>query len=83
MLGFTTSRAPPEVAPATTLIAWPWDWANALTVGFGPTNVASIESDRIAVTASPPALKVLVSNVTLLSRLAAKKFLLIPISAGA
>src|SRR5207302_8003244 len=65
MLGLTTSSAPPEVAPAMTRIAEPCDWTNALVVGLGPTKVASTEPDRMAVTASPPALNVWVSMVTL------------------
>ena len=56
MSGRTTSSAPPEVAPAITRIAWPCDWTYALTVGFGPTKLTSREPERIAVTASPPAL---------------------------
>ena len=83
MLGLTTSNAPPEVEPAMTRIASPWDWTKALVVGLGPTNVASIELERIAVMASPPALKVCVSMVTLLPSAAAKKPFVMPTSAGA
>jgi len=43
-----------------------------LVVGLGPTNVASIELERIAVIASPPALNVWVSMVTLLPSAEAK-----------
>ena len=42
MPGFTTRYAPPDAAPAMTLIALPLDFAQALIVGFGPTKLASI-----------------------------------------
>ncbi len=37
MPALTTSDAPPEAAPAMTLISVPWDFCQALIVGFGPT----------------------------------------------
>ena len=36
MSGLTTSDAPPEVAPETMRIAWPFDLTKALMAGFGP-----------------------------------------------
>ncbi len=58
----TTSDAPPEVVPATSVTA-PSDLAKALMAGLGPMNVASMDSDRRASLASVPALKVKVSSV--------------------
>ena len=46
-------------------MAAPSDWANALIAGFGPMRVTSRSSAKSASTASGPALKVLVSIVTL------------------
>ena len=83
MPGLTTSCAPPEVEPAMTRIAWPCDCANALVVGFGPTKVTSIELERMAVTASPPALNAWVSSVTSGPSAVANRPFLSPTSAGA
>ena len=44
-------------------MASPFDFWKALIAGFGPMNVASIESANSASTASGPALKVEVSSV--------------------
>ena len=61
----TTRKAPPEVLPDTMRMASPSDWAKALMAGFGPMSVMSSASAKSASTASGPALKVLVSMVTL------------------
>jgi hypothetical protein len=58
----TTSEAPPEVVPATSVTS-PSVSAKALIAGLGPMNVASIDSDSRASLASVPALKVKVSSV--------------------
>ena len=68
----TTRKAPPEVLPETIRMAAPSDWAKALMAGFGPMRVMSRASAKMASTASGPALKLLVSIVTLSPTLSAK-----------
>ena len=63
--GFTTRNAPPDVAPDTMRSASPSDLAKPLIAGLGPMYVASMASANSASTASPPALNVDVSSVTL------------------
>jgi hypothetical protein len=58
--GFTTSAAPPEVAPATMRSASPLLLTKALMAGLGPMYVASIAPANSASTAAGPALKVCV-----------------------
>jgi hypothetical protein len=68
----TTSCAPPEVAPATILIALPSLLANALIAGFGPRYAASRLPPNNASTAAGPASKICGSSFVLPSCLAMK-----------
>src|SRR5919197_1830797 len=60
--GFTTSSAPPEVAPATSRSASPWLLTYALTAGLGPTYVASTDPPSSASMALGPALNFAVDS---------------------
>src|ERR1051326_3621732 len=66
-----------------TRTAWPCDCTYALVVGVGPTKLMSMDPERIAVTASPPALNVWGSMVTFEPSSCAKKPFFRPTSAGA
>ena len=79
----TTRNAPPDAVPATMRIASPSDCANALIAGLGPMNDASIASEKIASTASGPALKVVRSSVTLSPSASSMRPPSVPTSAGA
>src|SRR5205085_11687530 len=62
--GFTTRKAPPDVAPEMMRIACPCDLMYALIAGFGPMDAASSAPANSAVTSSGPAVYVLVFKVT-------------------
>lgn len=83
MFLLTTSSAPPDAAPETTLIKLPPDFCQVLIAGLGPTYAASSCPASSAVASSVPVLNGYSFSVTFLPRLVAKKPSLTPISAGA